>query len=168
MNFREKVVQSFKKSTGFEKKFLLFSLLLLGVAIFLFSTSRLIVNHSRSLPYHVLLLMKGGTFKRGDLIAIEKEVAFLDHKNFLKKVAGIPGDKVEVKEDGVFIKGEQVAKVFIEKTSKGIALTRVKTQVLSKNTYFVVGVHERSLDSRYQEFGLVKKENIFGKAYPIY
>ncbi len=52
----------------------------------------------------------------------------------------------------------------LDQTTGGDPLTPLSTKVIPEGTLFVLGDHVRSFDSRYEEFGLVKVENVWGKA----
>lgn len=55
-----------------------------------------------------------------------------------------------------------------ERDTKGNKLTCIKPQIIPKDHYFVFGDTEDSFDSRYEEFGLIKEQDILYNAYPLF
>lgn len=107
-------------------------------------------------------------FERGDV------VVFKSPKNpdieYIKRIIGLPGDKVMVKESEVYVNGRKLTEKYIsEKTNlwdggyskEGIATT------VPQGYLFVMGDNRpRSSDSR--EFGPVTKESMIGQVFYRY
>lgn len=102
--------------------------------------------------------------KRGDVIV------FLPNGNqnshfYVKRVVGLPGETVQIKEGGVYIDG-----VFLEESEEfdrmidgGIAEHEL---TLAIDEFFVLGDNRNSSeDSRSGNIGGVRKDNIIGKAW---
>lgn len=99
-------------------------------------------------------------------------VVFLPNGNekshyYVKRVIGVPGDTVQVKDGAVYVNGE----LFEEKAEMaaildpGLAAEQI---TLEEDEYFVLGDNRNnSEDSRYANIGNVKKEYIIGKAWFI-
>lgn len=99
-------------------------------------------------------------------------VVFLPNGNekshyYVKRVIGVPGDTVQVKDGAVYVNGE----LFEEKSEMaaildpGLAAEKI---VLEEDEYFVLGDNRNnSEDSRYANIGNVRKEHIIGKAWFI-
>lgn len=100
--------------------------------------------------------------KRGDLAYIRGHRNKLFQKDFMKRVVGLPGDAI-VLQDGALWVGQRWIGRVLSKTRQGVPLTPIAESVVPHGTLFVVGDHERSFDSRYQEFGLVKQSEVWGK-----
>ncbi|MCX7710215.1 MAG: signal peptidase I [Clostridia bacterium] len=84
----------------------------------------------------------------------------LDRNRLVKRIIGIPGDCIEIKEGKVYINGE----VYEEPYVQGITLPKDMKLPLTvpENQYFVLGDNrENSLDSR--DIGMITKEHIEGK-----
>ncbi|OEG00488.1 signal peptidase I [Vulcanibacillus modesticaldus] len=103
--------------------------------------------------------------KRGDIIVFQ----FDENSAYIKRVIGIPGDIVEVKDDNLYINGELVSEPYIEKKkrklhSRGLILTEdVKPVKVKDGQLFVMGDNRRnSKDSR--EFGTIDIDQVIGRA----
>ena len=84
----------------------------------------------------------------------------------LKKIVGIPGDFLCIKQQNVYINGELLGKVY-EMDDKGNALPVFSfCGKIAKDEYFMQGVaNAHSFDSRY--YGLVNKAQIMSKAVKL-
>ncbi|WP_116963301.1 signal peptidase I [Fastidiosibacter lacustris] len=85
---------------------------------------------------------------------------------FIKKVVGLPGDFLCIKDQSVYINEKWIASVYI-KDDKGRSLPvfRYCAQI-PKDQYFMQGVaHSHSFDSRY--YGLVSRNQIVSKAIKL-
>ncbi|HLU99974.1 MAG TPA: signal peptidase I [Acidobacteriota bacterium] len=82
-------------------------------------------------------------------------------KSFIKRVIGLPGERVEINEGVVYLNGEPLREPYLIPRfhdNRSFGPIRV-----TPNHYFVLGDHRNSSnDSR--NWGLVPRENIFGKA----
>lgn len=101
--------------------------------------------------------------KRGDVIA------FLPNGNqnshyYLKRIVGLPGEKVQIIDGYVYINGERLPEDEYDKMADyGIAGNEVQ---LGSDEYFVLGDNRNmSEDSRSGNIGAVKKDTIAGKAW---
>lgn len=110
------------------------------------------------------ILYRISTPKRGDVIV------FLPNNNknshyYVKRVVGLPGETVQIREGNVYIDGALLAEneQFDKIIDPGIARNEV---VLSSDEFFVLGDNRNSSeDSRSGNIGGVKKDNIIGKAW---
>lgn len=104
------------------------------------------------------------TPKRGDVIV------FLPNGNqnshfYVKRVVGLPGETVQIREGNVYINGLMLAEDdrFDKIVDPGIALNEL---LLASDEFFVLGDNRNSSeDSRSGNIGAVKKDTIIGKAW---
>ncbi len=98
---------------------------------------------------------------RGDI------VVFLppnDSRDYIKRVIGLPGETVEIKNGRVFINSRPISEPYKNKSADFSNFGPFK---LPKNSYFVMGDNRpNSSDSRV--FGPLEKSRIIGKAVFIY
>ena len=104
-------------------------------------------------PVHHLF----GTPHRGDVIVFRSPTN--PDRDFIKRVIGVPGDSVEVKNGVVFVNGEALAEPYIN----GRTNCPCGPWVVEPGMYFVLGDHRNnSSDSRV--FEAIPEESIVGKA----
>ncbi len=117
---------------------------------------------------HYVLFLKSSTIKRGDIVAIqghrEDHVGDLKKWPYSKRVLGIPGDYIVHNDSGItVIPQESEPLSLLTKTSKGKPLNPIANTLIPEGYLFVVGDNPQSFDSRYEEFGLVPIEKVWGK-----
>lgn len=123
------------------------------------------------------------TFKDKDVIIINKfiyktespkryDVVLFKVKEdtyYVKRIIGMPGDKFQIVDGKIYVNGEIIEEDYglFDIEEPGIAKDEIK---LGDDEYFVLGDNRAfSTDSRDESVGLVKKEDIVGKAvYQIY
>ncbi len=85
---------------------------------------------------------------------------------YIKRVIGLPGETVQIKDGSVYIDGELLeSDVYgiVDKTESGIAHEPIH---IGEGEYFVLGDNRPiSQDSRYESVGLIKREEIEGRAF---
>lgn len=161
------VVQAFKIPTGsMEENLLIGDHLLVNKFVFGPSESGL----ERT-------LLPIGTIKRDDVIVFKYPEE--PERDFIKRVVGLPGETVEVREKKVYINGQALDEPyahylqpaadpseFHEVTSFDVR-ERYGPVTVPANQFFVMGDNrDNSQDSRY--WGFLPRENIKGKALLIY
>jgi len=108
-------------------------------------------------------------FSRGDVIVFNSPVE--EDKDFIKRVIGLPGDEVSVKDGRLYINGalldesEYLSSDVL--TSPGNFLQEGETARVPDNSYFVSGDNRpASADSR--EWGFVPQDQIIGRSLVVY
>jgi signal peptidase I len=127
--------------------------------------------------------------KRGDIIVFRYPVNI--RETFVKRVIGVPGDRIRLENKQVFLNGKQLAEPYVQHIDPQMdpyrddfpaqpdryvsprALEMFRDNVKNNevtvppNSYFAMGDNrDSSLDSRY--WGFVPRENIIGKPLIIY
>ena len=161
------VVQAFKIPTGSMEENLLIGDHLL-VNKFVFGPTALGIERT---------LLPAGTIKRNDVIVFKYPEE--PDRDFIKRVIGLPGEAVELREKKVYINGRPLDEPYVhflqppgsmsefhEVTSYDVR-ERYGPVTVPANQYFVMGDNrDNSQDSRY--WGFLPRENVKGKALVIY
>lgn len=112
-------------------------------------------------------------YQRGDIVVLNPPTAFTDANGvpFIKRVIGVPGDVIELKDGTVYVNGTALTEPYVF-TDGGPKATNAGTGGLSRwvvpqGDLFVMGDHRNdSEDSRI--FGPVAISNIIGRAWLRY
>ncbi len=104
----------------------------------------------------ILILNKlsylGKDIKRFDIVVIDNKNEYL-----IKRVIGLPGEKITYKDNKLYINDKKIAENFYHEKTADFE------EKVPKDKYFVLGDNRTvSIDSRY--FGAFSKEKILGKA----
>ena len=99
--------------------------------------------------------------QRGDIIVFQypREPS----RDFIKRVIGVPGDLVEVRDGVVYVNGQPLA----EDYTNGPPSYYVSGERVPEGQYFVLG-DNRNNSSDSHVWGLVPEENIIGRAWLSY
>lgn len=109
----------------------------------------------------------------GDVVVFHEEA----QRDFIKRVIGTPGDKVEYEGDQLYVNDKKVSEPYLDynkkhKQGKYLTGTFKTSQVngangknkIPKDKYLVLGDNrQNSVDSRLAEVGLVDKDQLVGK-----
>lgn len=98
--------------------------------------------------------------KRGDIISLE----YADTKYLIKRVIGLPGDTVLIRDNTLYINGEVYVENYLDEglVYDGFDLSSLGYDVIPEDMYLVLGDNRPdSLDSR--EIGLISKDEVIGK-----
>jgi signal peptidase I len=97
--------------------------------------------------------------KRGDIVVFQ--APDIPEEDYIKRVIGLPGETVEVREGFVYIDGEPLTEDYLKEPMTG----EYGPFVVPEGHYFMMGDNRNiSLDARYWENKYVAKNKIRGKA----
>jgi signal peptidase I len=119
---------------------------------------RLLVN---KLVYYKIQSVRWGHLERGDIVVFwfPKE----PDKSYVKRIIGLPGELVEVRNGKVFIDGNELKEDYLD-IEHNQSLPTFPAKRVEDHHYFVMGDNrDNSSDSRY--WGLVPEKYIYGKAF---
>lgn len=106
----------------------------------------------------ILLLKKfGNKLERFDVVVLKYQ-----NEKLVKRIIGLPGEKVAYIDSKLYINGKVVEEPFLTETTDNFSLRELGIDQIPQGYYFVVGDNrDDSLDSRH--LGLMKKEDIEGE-----
>jgi signal peptidase I len=107
-----------------------------------------------------------GGIERGDTVVFwyPKDTT----KSYIKRVIGVPGDRIRVDAGQVYVNGQALAEDYVSREFRDYSSwSEGQEQLVPEGSYFVLGDHRnQSSDSRM--WGYVPRENIYGKAVFVY
>ena len=119
---------------------------------------RLLVN---KLIYYKFQSVSWGHIERGDIV-----VFWFPNdpdKSYVKRVIGLPGESVEIRNGRVYIDGTELSETYLD-TEHNKSMPTLPAKKVEPHHYFVMGDNrDNSSDSRY--WGLVPEKYIYGKAF---
>ena len=122
------------------------------------------INTSDSLPYWVFLSKPFKSVQRGDYVSFQHP---LNRMNLVKRVVGLPGDRIERAGDYLLCGGFNCGQVLFMSPS-GKLMTPVNEQIIPDGCVFVHATHPESFDSRYEDFGFVRIGSIEEQLWPLF
>jgi len=168
-----------KTRTGFLIKGLSISVLIISAGAVYFSSHQIGIDNQgiTCLPYRVYIIdTSNKNVKRNGYVnfVMDNRGApfFRNGQPFIKKVVGVPGDKIDVTRKGLFINGK-----FIKAFNQHV-LNKIKEMTgkeadkeerhleLVKGEYWGFGSNPRSFDSMY--WGKIYQRQVTGIARPIF
>ena len=106
--------------------------------------------------------------KRGDVVVLKPPNE--PDKEFIKRVVGLPGDKVAIQDGKVFVNDEELKETYIPEnvgTQGAFFLQTGQEVTVPAGQFFVLGDNRtNSSDSRY--WGFVAMKDIVGRAWLVY
>jgi signal peptidase I len=126
------------------------------------------LSYGVKLPFTDSVLVSYQQPERGDVIVFKYPED--ESKDFIKRVVGVPGDVVEVRDKDLYVNGVLADTSNIQHTDPAIHFDRRDNfgpVTVPDHSYFVMGDNrDQSLDSRF--WGFVQENKIRGKAVLIY
>lgn len=157
----------------------LLEVVVFAIAIFLFVYLLLVRPHKikgdsmqPNYPNGEYLLTEKVTYyrgdpQRGDVVVLKPP---MEDDEFIKRIIGLPGERVSVKNGKVYINGKVLTEKYLSSTLTtpgGNFLPEGQEYTVPEGQYFVMGDNRpNSLDSR--GFGPIEKKAIAGRAWLIY
>ena len=109
------------------------------------------------------LSYKFGDVKRFDIIVIRDDD---DDEDIIKRVIGLPGERIEYKDNILYVNGKKVDEKFTKEYSDELndySIDNLESETIPEDYYFVLGDNRpKSKDST--ELGFIHKDKIKGKA----
>ena len=125
-------------------------------------------NYDIKVPFTDISITSTGDPQHGDVIVFRYPRD--PSQNYIKRVVGLPGDTIEIREKQVFRNGKAITEPytrFSKPWSRFDGLDNVGRVTVPLNCFFAMGDNrDDSSDSR--DWGFVPRENIQGKAWIIY
>lgn len=108
--------------------------------------------------------------QRGDVIIFKappSEPCAQEECEYIKRIVGLPTERVKVQEGSIFINDQKLAEKYLPENLRiqpGNFLSEGKTVTLKENEYLVFG-DNRSYSRDSREFGPIKRSAIIGRAW---
>ena len=143
--------------------FIFWTLFVIIVSVYLVFTQIFWFNISPSIPLGIYREIKADSINKEDIVVFKMDKnfeKFSSTKNILtaKKVVAIYGDKLEEKNNHLYVNGEDYGEYI-----SGIPKAKLN---ISKDGYWVLSKEKYSLDSRY--YGEIKRKDILRKVKLVY
>lgn len=106
---------------------------------------------------------------KGDFIMFHTNKLMPYHStddNIIKRVLALPGDRVDIKNDKLYVNGQFIDKLYLLPRLKKKPQSFDTSYIVPEKRIFVFGAHPRSYDSRY--WGLINIYNVLGHAKPLF
>ncbi|HBV98922.1 MAG: signal peptidase I [Peptococcaceae bacterium BICA1-7] len=114
---------------------------------------------------HIIVNKIGYRFwepQRGDIVVFKFPRD--PSKDFVKRLIGQPGDKVEIRKSKLYINGNLVSENYLP---AGLEFGSFGPAVIPENSYFMMGDNRNNSDDS-RSWGVLPRENIIGKAVLTY
>lgn len=119
------------------------------------------------------LKYKMSDIKRYDIVVLEVEETKYNEKTrktetsttrIIKRVIGLPNEVIEVKNNKVYADGKELNNSFASTKTEDFDLSKIGLTKIPGDCYLVMGDNRAiSLDSRSEDIGIIKKEQIIGR-----
>lgn len=87
---------------------------------------------------------------------------------YLKRIIGLPNEKIEIKDNKIFVNDKLLEESFENIKSDGDDKKNFPAIIVPENEYFLLGDNRpESMDSRYWQPATIKKEDVLGKVTQI-
>ena len=146
--------------------YLLIILLVVFIRLFLFDPAKVDgPSMNTTLSDGEVLILNKIRYKTEEIKRFDIVVAKADNTRIIKRVIGLPGDTIYCKDNEIYVNGKKIDNSFASTKTDDFKLEDIGFTKIPGDKYFLLGDNRKvSLDSRYNEIGLVSKDNIVGKA----
>ena len=150
--------------------YVLIILAVIAIRVFIFDPIRVDgPSMDTTLSNGEVVILNKYEYRKNDIKRYDVVVVKVDGKKIIKRVIGLPNEKIEIKDNKVYADGKELDNSFASSKSKDFTEEDFEEAIgfkkLPGDAYFVMGDNrEVSLDSRYSEVGFIKKDQIVGKA----
>lgn len=146
--------------------YLLIILLVVFIRLFLFDPVKVDgPSMNTTLSDGEVLILNKIKYKTEEIKRFDIVVAKADNTRIIKRVIGLPGDTIYCKDNEIYVNGKKIDNSFASTKTDDFKLEDIGFTKIPGDKYFLLGDNRKvSLDSRYNEIGLVSKDNIVGKA----
>ncbi len=139
--------------------------IVIAILVKLFIFSPIKVNGTSMVPTlqdgDIMILNEIG-YRLNGLERFDIAVANVDGEKLIKRVIGLPGEKVEYRNNNLYINDQMVIENFTHGNTNDFTLAQLNIDKIPEGYYFLVGDNRgNSKDSR--TIGPVHKSNIMGK-----
>ncbi len=140
-------------------------IIVIAIIIKLFVFSPIKINGSSMSPTLEdgdIMIMNEIGYRINGLERFDIAVATVDGERLIKRVIGLPGEKVEYRDNNLYIDDKLIVENFKHGDTDDFSLYELNVEVVPENCYFLVGDNRgNSKDSR--TIGFVHKSKIMGK-----
>jgi len=172
MNMQEEKTNFKKEILSYLKIIVITAIVVLGCKQFLFAPIK-VQGASMYPTYHdkdIIIVSKTSKIERFDQIVFQSPT---EDELYIKRVIGLPGDTVEMKDDVLYVNGKAYKEDYVNRQTDDpnqLRITEnftleqlVNEKKVPEGMYFVLGDNRlKSYDSRH--YGLISKDAIYGEA----
>ncbi len=112
-----------------------------------------------------IMILNKIVYKRNDVKRYDIVVVNEGDKSIIKRVIGLPGETIEYKDNKLYINGKETSDPYPSTETDDFSINDIGHTKIPGDCYFVMGDNRaNSLDSRYPTIGVVRKNQIVGRA----
>lgn len=122
------------------------------------------LNGSDSLSFYLFKASPIEMIERGMYVSLSHPYSYRD---LFKQIVGLSGDQISIRNQRIYIGDKDYG--YIHQTSpSGLTLSAIAEGTIPEGFVFVHASHPQSFDSRYAEFGLVGREQLKERLWPLF
>ena len=112
-----------------------------------------------------IMLLNKITYKRHEIKRFDIVVINDGNKYIIKRVIGLPGETISYKDGKLYINDKEVNDPYPSSETDDFSIEDIGHKKVPGDTYLVMGDNRNdSLDSRYPQVGVIKRDKILGRA----